>query len=65
MVLYPVENFFELHSWATEGEEDEEWVQKRNFLANYKGFNGFINLFLARLKTESFIFTGFYFLLWM
>ena len=33
-ILCPFEGFFELHSRATEGKEDEEWVQKGNFLAN-------------------------------
>ncbi len=32
-ILCPVEGFFELHSWATEGKKDEKWVQKDNFLA--------------------------------
>ena len=32
-VLYPDEDFFELHSWATERKKGEKWVQKGNFLA--------------------------------
>ena len=31
--LCPDEGFFELHSWATEGKNDEKWAQKDNFLA--------------------------------
>ena len=36
--LCPDEDFFELHSRATEQEKDDIWVQFSNFLANLKKF---------------------------
>jgi len=40
-IFCPIEEFFELHSSATEGKKDKKWVKKSNFLANRKSLNGF------------------------
>ncbi len=34
MIFYPVEVFFELHSWAMEGKKVEKRVKKHHFIAN-------------------------------
>ena len=40
-ILYPIEVFFKMHSWATERKKGKKWVQKTNFLANGKSLNHF------------------------
>ncbi len=40
-IFCPVEGFFKLHSWATEGKKDKKWAEKDNFLANRKSLNEF------------------------
>ena len=39
-VLEPDEDFFELHSRATEQEKGKVWIQNANFLANDNRFKG-------------------------